>query len=203
MCSTKPCLEDTSKIRTGILRCPYLSPGPFLPGGCHRPRVAEYPPSPSPSRVPMNFTARATSPLHQTHQKWSSRVQQQTVGRRGTVCPRAAEWGPAKVTGWPALIGGFSGLPRVGAQLLLSSWSSGLPLNLKSDQVLVFLLMALRTSSEETVLLVRRDLGKLAAWGENTLWSFFPQITTRIIGFVVRNNGEGSASPTSGSPWSD
>lgn len=73
------------------------------------------------------------------------------------------------MTGWPALIGGFSGLPRVGAQLLLSSWSSGLPLNLKSDQVLVFLLMALRTSSEETVLLVRRDLGKLAAWGENTL----------------------------------
>ena len=70
--------------------------------------------------------------------------------------------------------GGFSGLPRSGGQLLLSSGSSGLLLNLKSDQVLVFLLMALRTSLEETVLLVRRDLGKLAAWGENTLWSFFP-----------------------------
>ena len=158
-CSIKPCLKVTSKVRTCISRCCYLSPWPFLPKGCLRREGLN---------APLLLSSSGTCDRHsQTNFICASNTPKVVYsgpnadsGQKGHCLPQSsmgedlARWQDSQLSPGDSLDS-----PGWG-QLLLWCGGSCLLLNLKSDQVLVFLLRLLRTSLEETALLVRRELEK-------------------------------------------
>ena len=197
-CSTKPCLKDTSNLQTGTLRsaAPFLAL--FLARDCQAKGDWHFRPS---SSQPKNFAARRTAPLPQSHRKRSSQVQRQTAGRKGSAGPRGAgEGGPlssgAGVGLWTPPLG-------MGGSSFCTGGGSCLLLNVTPDHVLVFLPRTLRELLWKNSASTREIWQKQPPWGENILWWFFPQTTTRITARVFRNNCKRSVSPKSGSPWRD
>lgn len=138
VCSTEPCLQVTSKVSTGILKC--ACPAyPFLPRGCHKPTEAACGPSlctfsgAYKQHSCTNFTFTSNAP------QMVSCGTEAGSGQSGHCQPRHS-LGPTHLAlNRRTSHSHLEDFPEVEAGSCLVWGASGLVLSLKSDQVLVSL----------------------------------------------------------------